>query len=73
MLSVSWLYGCRHTQEHTVLLNNQPDAAGSSQFYSTARLLYMFRTFYTPIIRSTISTVSAASGTDHSIVSATFF
>ena len=33
----------------------------------------MFRAFYTPIIRSTISTVSTASGTNHSIVSATFF
>jgi hypothetical protein len=32
----------------------------------------MFRAFYTPIIRSTISTVSTASGTNHSIVSATF-
>ena len=29
--------------------------------------------FYTPIIRSTILTVSTASGTNHSIVSATFF
>ena len=35
--------------------------------------LYMFRAFYTPIIRSTILTVSTASGTNHSIVSATFF
>ena len=35
--------------------------------------LYMFRAFYTPIIRSTISTVSTAPGTNHSIVSATFF
>ena len=33
----------------------------------------MFRAFYTPIIRSTISTVSTASGTNHSIISATFF
>jgi len=32
-------------------LINQPDAAICSQFYSTARLLYMFRAFYTPIIR----------------------
>ena len=35
--------------------------------------LYMFRAFYTPIIRSTILTVSTPSGTNHSIVSATFF
>ena len=35
--------------------------------------LYMFRAFYTPIIRSTILTASTASGTNHSIVSATFF
>ena len=55
------------------LLNNQPDPAVCSQFYSTARLLYMFREFYTPIIMSTISTVSTASGTNLSIVSATFF
>jgi hypothetical protein len=33
----------------------------------------MFRAFYTPIIRSKISTVSTASGTNHKIVSATFF
>jgi len=35
--------------------------------------LYTFRAFYTPIIRSTILTVSTASGTDHTIVSATYF
>jgi hypothetical protein len=35
--------------------------------------LYMFRVFYTPIIRSTVfKTVSTATGTDHSIVSATY-
>ena len=34
--------------------------------------LYMFWVFYTPIIRSTIFlTVSTATGTNHSIVSAT--
>jgi len=32
--------------------------------------LYMFRAFYTPTIRSTILTVSTASSTNHSIVSA---
>ena len=35
--------------------------------------LYMFRAFYTPIFKSTILTVSTASDTNHSIVSATFF
>ena len=35
--------------------------------------LYMFRAFYTPIIKSTILTVSTASSTNHSIVSVTFF
>ena len=35
--------------------------------------LYMFRVFSTPIIRSTIlKTVSTATGTDHSIVLATY-
>ena len=35
--------------------------------------LCMFRVFYTPIIRSTIlKTVSTATGTDHSIVSAAY-
>ena len=35
--------------------------------------IYMFRLFYTPIIRSTIlKTVSTATGTDHSIFSATY-
>ena len=34
--------------------------------------LYMFRVFYTPIIRSTIFNLSTATGTNHSIVSATY-
>ena len=35
--------------------------------------LYMFRVFYTPIIRSTIfNCISTATGTNHSIVSATY-
>jgi len=68
---VEFVLPIKHCQG--VLLNNQPDAAVCSQFYSTARLLYMFQAFYTPIIRSTISTVSTATGTNHSIVSATFF
>jgi len=29
--------------------------------------LYMFRAFYTPIIRSTILAVSTASGTNHTV------
>ena len=33
--------------------------------------LYMFRVFYTPIIRSTIFNLSTATGRNHSIVSAT--
>ena len=35
--------------------------------------LYMFRVLYTTIKGSTILTVFTASGTNHSIVSATFF
>ena len=66
-----YVYGSVH--HNLFFWNNQPDAAVCSQFYSTAGLLYMFRAFYTPIIRSTISTVSTASGTNHSIVSASFF
>ena len=42
-------------------------------FISPPGSLYMFRAFYTPIIRSSILTVFTASGTNHSIVSATFF
>jgi len=57
----------------SILLNNVPDAAVCSQFYSTDSLFYMFRAFYKPIIRIIISTVSTASGTNHGIVSATFF
>jgi len=34
--------------------------------------LYMFRVFYTSSIRSTILTVSTATGTKHCIVSATY-
>ena len=45
----------------------QQDAAVRSQFYFTAALLYVFRVFSTPIIRSTL-TVSTASGTGHTSV-----
>ena len=42
-------------------------------FIPLLRSLYMFRVFYAPIIRSTIlKTVSTATGTNHSIVSATY-
>ena len=45
----------------------QQDAALRSKLYFTAALLYMFRVFSTPIIRST-SNVSTASGTGHTSV-----
>ena len=35
--------------------------------------MQLFAANFIPLIRSTISTVSTASGTNHSIVSATFF
>ena len=42
-------------------------------FIPLLRSLYMFRVFYTPIIRSTIlKTVSTATGTDHNIISGTY-
>ena len=34
--------------------------------------LYMFWVFYTPIIRSKFLTLSTATGTNHSIISATY-
>ena len=34
--------------------------------------LYMFRVFYTSIIRNTVFNLSTATGTNHSIVSATY-
>ena len=37
-----------------------------SEIYFSASPLYMFRVAYTPIIRSTILTVSTAIGTIHS-------
>ena len=56
-----------------ILLNNQQMQLFAVNFIPLPGSLYMFREFYTPIIRSTILTVSTASGTYHSIVSATFF
>ena len=56
-----------------ILINNQQMQLFAVNFIPLPGSLYMFRAFYTPIIRSTISTVSTASGTNHSIVSATFF
>ena len=58
----------RHTEvnRHCTTIIQQ-DVAVRSQFYFTAALLYMFRVFSTPIIRSTL-TVSTASGTGHTSV-----
>ena len=53
-------------------MNNQQVLLYAVNFIPLLCSLYMFRVFYTPIIRSTIlKTVSTATGTDHSIVSAT--
>ena len=58
----------RHTEvnRHCTTIIQQ-DVAVRSQFYFTAALLYMFRVFSTPIIRSTL-TVSTASGTGRTSV-----
>ena len=54
-------------------MNNQQMQLYAVNFIPLLVSLYMFRVFYTPIIRSTIlKTVSTATGTDHSIVSATY-
>ena len=56
-----------------ILWNNQQMQLYAVNFIPLLVSLYMFRVFYTPIIRSTIfKTVSTATGTDHSIVSATY-
>jgi len=55
-----------------ILLNNQQMQLFAVNFIPLPGSLYVFRVFCTPIIRSTILTVSTASGTNHSIVSATF-
>ena len=53
--------------------NNQQLQLHAVNFIPLLGSLYMFRVFYTPIIRCTIwKTVSTATGTDHSIVSATY-
>ena len=57
----------------SIFLNDQQMKLFAFYFITLPGSLYMFRASYTPIIRSTISTVSTASGTNHSIVSATFF
>jgi hypothetical protein len=46
----------------SILLNNQRDAALCSRIYSS---LYMFRVLSAPIIRSTIKTAGAITGTVH--------
>ena len=56
-----------------IFLNNQQMYLFVVNFIPLPGSLYTFRAFYTPIIRGTILTVSTASGTNHSIVSATFF
>ena len=54
-------------------MNNQQMQLYAVNFIPLLGSLYMFRVFYTPIIRSTIlKTVFTATGTDHSIVSATY-
>ena len=57
----------------SVLLNNQQMQLFAVNFIPLPGSLYMFRAFYTPIIRSAILTVSTASGKNHCIISATFF
>ena len=53
-------------------MNKQQMQLYAVNFIPLLGLLYMFRVFYTPIIRSTIlKTISTATGTNHSIVSAT--
>jgi len=54
-------------------LNNQQMQLYAVNFIPLLGSLYMFRVLYTTIIRSAIlKTVSTATGTDHSIVSATY-
>ena len=54
-------------------MNNQQMQLYAVNFIPLLGSLYTFRAFYTPIIRSTIlKTVSTATGTDHSIISATY-
>ena len=57
----------------STLWNNQQMQLYAVNFIPLLGSLYMFWVFYTPIIRSTIfKTVSTATGTDHSIVPATY-
>ena len=48
-----------------ILWNNQQMPQCAVKFYFSASPLYMFRAAHTPIIRSTILTVSTAIGTTH--------
>ena len=50
----------------TLLWNNQQMSQCAVKFYFSASPLYMFRAAHTPIIMSTILTVSTAIGTIHS-------
>ena len=49
-----------------ILWNNQQMSQCAVKFYFSASPHYMFRAAHTPIIRSTILTVSTAIGTIHS-------
>ena len=54
-------------------VNNQQMQLYAVNFIPLLGSFYMFRVFYAPIIRSTIlKIVSTTTGTDHSIVSATY-
>ena len=50
-----------------ILWNNQQMSQCAVKFYLSASPLYMFRAAHTPIIRSTILTVSTAIGTIHTV------
>ena len=50
-----------------ILLNNQQMQLFAVNFIPLLGSLYMFRAFYTPIIRSTILTVTTVSGTNHTV------
>ena len=50
-----------------ILWNNQQMSQCAVKFYFSASPLYMFRAAHTPIIRSTIFTVSTAIGTIHTV------
>jgi hypothetical protein len=64
---VLFLVLCIYCSVHrNILWNNQQISQCAVKFYFSASPLYMFRAAHTPIIRSTILTVSTAIGTIHS-------